>query len=318
MSEITPRPIENFILNGVQGNYTVALKVSTFHMDALNANAASDPAVLALRDRYIPFQEALEGAGTLKKVAMGDRADDTDSKDTLLLALVNVHMPAWKQAAGNVSGYGPTTDAFNNLFGKMELYSNGKQSQRLENVRVLRDKCLAVAGLAALGATIGSFYDILKIAMTTQGEAKATVTTDIGDHKAAVDVMCDYQFSDYGMIVYLYSNNPEKIRSFFDFETLRKHVSGDLIMGLVHGGKLKTIGRKKFTIESKMLVTLTEDGIIWVINSAKNIVKPTGVLIRANTPTIVTFPDAGDFNNRVIQIKNLNPSTTATWEVEFL
>jgi hypothetical protein len=318
MSEITPRPIENFILNGVQGNFTIALKVSTFHMDALNANADSDPAVLALRDRYKPYHEELEGAGAQKKVAKGDRADDTDSKDTLLDALVSVHMPAWKQTAGNVSGYGPTTDAFSNLFGKVEIYSRGKQSQRLENVRVLRDKCLAVAGLAALGATIGTFFDALKASMTTQGEAKATVTTDIGDHKAAVDVMCDYQFSDYGMIVYLYSNNPEKIRSFFDFETLRKHVSGDLIMGLVHGDKTKTIGTKKFNIDSKMKVTLTEDGIIWVINSAKNIVKPTGVLIRANTPTIVTFPDAGDFNNRVIQIKNLNPSTAATWEVEFL
>jgi len=312
------RPSENFVANGVRGNYTIGLIASTFHLGALRANAGLDPLVADLRDRYIPIHQALVDAGTAKGAALGVRYEDTDSKDALLALLVSTHLPAWKQTAGNVSGYGPTTTAFKNLFGKNSLYNGGKQTDILEHVGTLRDRCLAVTSLAALGATIGTFYTTLETAMNAQVDAKSTVTTDIGDHIEALDDMCNMQFSDYGMVVYLFPTDPHKIKSFIDTETLQKHERGDLIAGIVHGNKIKTIGKKKFIITSRMKVTLTEPGIIWVIDSAKNPVKPTGVTIAANTPTIVDFPGLGDYNNRVIQIKNLSPITTATWVVEFL
>ncbi len=314
----TFRPSENFIANAIRGNYTLGLKTSTYHMAALEANATGSVEITALRDRYTPIHDALKGAAVGKGVAVGGRIGDTSNKNAFLTKLVATMLPEWKQTAGNVSGYGPTTQAFKILFGKKDLYSNGKQTERLKNVAILRDKCLAVPALAVLGAAVGSFYIDLEKAMNLQGQAVATVKGDIVDEQTALETMCEMQFSDYGMIVYLFPNSPDKIKSFIDTETIQKHERGALIMGTVNGGKIKTIGKKKFTATSQMKVTLTEAGTIWVIDHAKNPVKPTGVNIPANTPTIVAFPAVGDYTNRVIQIKNLAPTTVATWEVEFL
>ena len=46
-------------------------------------------------------------------------------------------------------------------------------------------------------------------------------------------------------------------------------------------------------------------GGVWIIDKAKNIIKPTGILISAGIATNVGFPAIGDVSLRIFQVKNL-------------
>ncbi len=310
------QPAENFVRNGVRGNYTVALKVSTFHFNALTAQS-SNVAIAALLVLYTPYHNGLVSASTAKLSALGDRIGDTQTKSELFLELTQVRLPIWQQMIGNV--YARGTAAFKTLFPfGLDVFHNGTIENKLINLRTLRDKCTADASLAAVASLITSFYSAINNARNTQEGEKTIVGVGINNQQDAIEAMCIQMFADYGTIVSLFPNGPTRIKSFIDVVTLQDHVHSPLYTGVVNTNKIRKVATKTVTSLSKIKVSCDVDLMIWVNDSAKNPIHPAGVFIPANTPTIAEFPGLGNPDNRVFQIHNLSLTTKGHYTVEFL
>ena len=309
-------PAENFVRNGVRENYTVAVKVSTFHFNALTA-AIADPAFAALLVLFTPFHEELINSSSTKDGAVGSRKSDTQAKDEMFVMLTKVKLPVWRVMVSNV--YLPGTVGYRNIFPDgMEPFHKGTIENKLLALLTLRNKCQADSGLTAVAALIASFYILILGARGNQEGEKTLVGVAIDNQKAAIEAMCIQHFADYGAILSLAPNEPTKIKSFVDVVTLQNHVHSPIYAGVVNKNKIRKVATKKVTAESTVQVRCDVDIMIWVNDSAKNPIHPEGVLIPANTPTIATFPRLGNPDNRVFQIHNLSLTTKGNYSIEFL
>ena len=310
-------PAENFVRNAVRKNYTIALKVSTFHFNALTAAAPSDPAIAAQLVIFTPFHTNVVNTSSTKDGAAGSRKSDTQAKDQLFLIMTQEKMPMWRQMISNV--YMPGTPGFTNLFPHgMDDFYKGTIENKLLHLKTLCDKCNLDAALTAVATLITSFYGLISAARGNQEGEKTLVGVAIANQKAAIEAMCIQHFVDYGVIVTLHPNEPTIIRSFVDVATMQSHVHSNVYQGTVNSNKIKMVATKKSTPTTKIKVTCDVDCQVWVNDSAKNKAHPIGVFIPANTPTTAAFPDLGNFLNRVYQIHNLDLTTKGHYSVEFL
>ena len=309
-------PAENFVRNAVRTNYTAALKVSTFHFNALTA-AAADPVIAAILVLFTPFHNELLDSSSTKDGAVGSRMSDTQAKDQLFIILTQQKLPTWRQMIGNV--YLPGTPGYTNLFPQgMDAFHKGTIENKLLHLKTLRDKCNLDASLTAVYTLIAAFYTLIMNARGNQEGEKTLVGVAISNQEAAIEAMCIQHFADYGAIVNLAPNEPDKIRSFVDVITMQKHVHGPVYEGTVNINKIKMFATKKAAAATKIKVTSDVDCQVWVNNSSNNIAHPAGVFVPANTPTICTFPALGDPTHRVFQIHNLTLTTKGHYSAEFL
>ena len=310
-------PAVNFVRSAVGTNYTIALKVSTFHFNALTAAAPSSTTIAAQLVIFTPFHTNVVNTSSTKDGAAGSRKSDTQAKDQLFLIMTQEKMPMWRQMISNV--YMPGTPGFTNLFPYgMDDFYKGTIENKLLHLKTLRDKCNLDAALTAVATLITTFYGLISSARGNQEGEKTLVGVAIADQKAAIEAMCIQHFADYGVIVNLYPNEPTIIKSFVDVATMQAHVHSNVYEGTVNSDKIKMVATKKSTPTTKIKVTCDVDCQVWVNDSAKNKAHPVGVFIPANTPTTAAFPDLGNFLNRVYQIHNLDLNTKGHYSVEFL
>ncbi len=294
---------QNFISNAVRNNYTIALIISEFHLNALTANN-SDADIAA---REVIFQTAhnnLVSADVSKDVTIGGRITDTASLKDQFTTIRTTELPLWQNMIAAVA---PRRSAiFKGFFPNgVNTILQGRIDAKIEAVKTLAAATLANGSLNAVSALITTRYNALIAKRNAQLGKKSTISGLTGAQEAAIAAMCEAHFYDHGLMITKFTNNPSKIESFIDVANLYKQAHGSTYNGTVHGSKIKTALTHKFTASSTFTVTATQDCQVWVIDTAKNIVKPTGMFVPAGVPTIIKFPDAGNSAHRVVQIKNL-------------
>ena len=293
---------DNFIINGIRDSYILALIVAKFHLDALTANN-SDPDIAA---REVIFQgkyDTLKAANLSKGVDTGDRIEDTATLAEQFQTIMTIEMPLWQSMIIPIA---PRRSAvYKGLFPNgVDDIEKGRIEDKIEAVEILAAATLA-KGMPAVSGLITTRFNALTATRNSQLGLKSTIGGTIGDQKAAILDMCIAHFFDHGLVITKFTTNPKKIASFTDYVSMQNHVHSTTYEGTVNGEKTKTSLKHNFTPTSTMEVLSTVDMQIWVIDSAKNPVKPVGVFIPANTPTIVRFPAAGNPANRIVQVKNL-------------
>jgi hypothetical protein len=301
---------ENFIANAVGDNYTLALVVAKFHLAALRANNA-DPEILAREGIFQLLYTDLVNKSVTKKKTIGDRITDSRSLKQIFKDIETTDLPLWQNMIKIVRTARSPQYA--------GMFPNGNadiNEGRIEN-KILAVEALAAATLAdGLLADVTVLLDAMVITLNTARDkqlGKKTIIKGIpGFQKVAIANMCDAHFIDHGIVISKYSANPDKIASFTDVESIKNHVHSDTYTITVNKDKVKTGIVHKNTVDTTYAVTSTEDAQVWVIDSAKNIIKPTGVFIPAGIPTVAKFPGLGKVTDRVFQIKNLNPLLKAT------
>ncbi len=309
-------PAENFIRSGVRNNYTKALKVSTYHMAALNKKAG-DPVFDALIKGFKPLNQAVLDSSSDKSGIVGDRMGDTLTKDELFLELNKTNMPKIQLAIENV--YGRTTAQWKALFPfALKPFQSGTIENKISALKTLTEKVDADGALTAAQALIDPVYKAIFEARSSQQGEKSNVETGISAQLTAIDAMCVGHFADHGAIVQLYPDDPKAIMSFTDYVTLQSHVHGVLYEGTINANRKKMALKKDFTLLSQLKVTANVDLQIWVIDSINNPSHPIGILIPANTPTVVGFPALGNFANRIVQIQNMNLTMKGKYAIEVL
>jgi len=306
---------DNFILNAVKGNYTKALKVSKFHFDALTEKQA-DPGIAPLLADFTPVHTALENSESDKGIALGQRAGKTLSVDGLLKELVDTDLSNWQQQIKNT--YGAKTPEYKALFPKGNApFETGKKDNRILAVKTLRDACTADPALAAVAALISAFYTLLNNARNEQLGKKTDVTGDIETEKDAIAAMSKIHFKNHGILIGLYSDDPDRIASFTDVTTLQSHVHDLIYKGSDNAGKIKKVLTHTFNGGSTITISNTSlaDQKFWVIDRANNPIHPSGITVGAGQIVTSAIQTLGNPVHRILMVENLNVATTGSYEV---
>jgi hypothetical protein len=305
---------KNFIANGVGDNYSKALIISEFHLNALTANNA-DADIAARETIFQTLHNNLVAADVSKDVAVGGRITDTASLEDQFKTIRTEELPLWQTMISNV--YPRRSATFKGLFpAGTDTILKGKIDVKIEAMKTLAAATLAKGTLNAVSALITTRYNALLAKRNAQLGKKSTISGLTGAQRAAIAAMCSAHFCDHGIVISKYYDNPSKIESFIDVINLQRHPHSSTYTGTVHGSKIKTALKHNFTTSSLFTVTASQDCKVWVIDSAKNPLKPTGVNVPANVPTIITFPEAGNWAHRVVQIKNMT-TISASYTMEF-
>jgi hypothetical protein len=301
---------ENFITNGVGDNYTLALVVAKFHLAALHANN-DDPEILAREAIFQLLYDTLSGDAVIKKKTIGDRITDSRSLKQIFADIVTIDLPLWQNMIKIV--HPAISDQYVGMFPNgNEDINGGRIDNKILAVEALATATLADGALPAVTLLLDAMVLTLNTARNKQLGKKTIIKGIPGYQKIAIAAMCDAHFIDHGIVISKYSKNPGKIASFTDTESIKNHPHSDTYTITVNKGKVKTGLIHKNTVDTTYKVTSTEDAEVWVIDSAKNIIKPTGIFIPKEVETLAKFPALGNVANRVFQIRNLNPLVQAS------
>jgi hypothetical protein len=294
---------DNFIANAVGQNYTKAVVIAKYHLDALTANNA-DVEIAAREVIFQGLYNNLTGAATTKGVATGGRITDTRTLEEQFLTVAQVELPLWQ---GMIVPVAPKRSAtYLGFFPRgSDGITKGRIDSKITAIGVLAAATLANGSLNAVSALITTRLNALIAKRNSQLGKKSTIEGLTGSQILAIAAMCNAHFIDHGLVITKFPANPSKIASFTDVENLQTHVHANTYEGTVNGEKTKTAAKHDFTDVSTFTITPTVDMQVWVIDSSKNIVKPTGVFIPAGIPKVVGFPALGNSANRVVQVKNL-------------
>lgn len=307
---------ENFISNGVAGNYTKALAVAKYHYNALSA-ARQIPEIDTIFLTFEVIYNELFRFSVAKAGSVGTLKGHTLTKDKLFAELTAIQLPQWQQLIGNI--HSRLTPEFIDLFPDgLTPYHNETMENKLLLLATLLKKCQDDEALAAVAALIDTFNIKIAKACKVQGGDVATVATNISNQKQAVEAMCDAHFANHGVIISIFYKHPKLIKTFTDTRTLQSKVHKPIYNNTANPNKIKTVAVKKATAETKIIVTADADVMVWVNDKAKNKNHPVGIFIPANTPTEAGFTGLGNPANRVFQIHNLSTVAKALFSVEFL
>lgn len=295
----------NFIANGIGNNYTLALVMAKFHLEALTVNNA-DPEIAIRETIFETLYNNLLNADVTKGVSTGERIESTATVEEIFQFIIDTDLPLWQNQIAAV--YPRKSATYKGLFnGGNKVFESGRIELRIKAVETLANATLAKGTLDAVSALITIRFNALDAARNTQLGLKSTITGLSATQITAINMMTDAHFIDHGLVITKFSQEPKKIASFTDVQSLQNHIHSDTYVGTVNASKTKTaVKRHDFIATSTFSVTSTMDMQIWVIDSSNNIIKPEGILIQANITKEVGFPGLGNFENRVVQVKNLS------------
>jgi hypothetical protein len=309
---------QNFILKALEEKYSLAPKVSLYHLNALTANQA-DPDINAMRILFAPVHTVLTNASSEKSTDIGQRIGFTGTLNSLFENLISTHLPAWQQEMRNT--YAANTNEYKAFFPfGNKPFTDGRIEDKLNAVKALRDQCTAdaAAAIQAVGVTVGAYYTLLLNARNAQLGKKVEVGGDRDAQQNAIKAMCVLHFSNWGKLIGKFPENQTLLNSFIDVQTLQRIAHSSLYEGTANPLQIKKVCTHRFAPVSTIVVTNdgTTDFKLWLAESAKSTVHPAGVTVPAGTVNmVIQVVNLGNPTHRVLMLQNLDPAADASYEI---
>ena len=295
-------------------SYAKALKISTFHYDAL-AGVQTDPFFSTLYTPIASLHTTLRAAYANYTAQQGAQMSKTLSLSQLLIMLMNTKAKQWDVAAQGAHPQG--TAAYKNLFPHNRIpFQNGSQLERINAVKTLS---LALTGDTALATTktdVDNFYAQLDAANNAQKTSKSTTVINSDKVETARINVCVAMYANLGAMIQKFASTPEVIADYFDLATIRNGAQVDFTGHLkpLHShyickhtfGEADVISVKNMNdTPLKVYLALTKDAAI----------PATAFIVPANTIENVKAVQLGDISNTHLIISNPDANITAEWEV---
>ena len=144
----------NPILNATEDSMLIALKLSTYHDNALNT-AKSDPFILPLYNIYHPFHVALKAAYDAANTQQALKKGETLNTKQLLKLLSSTKIQQWDIKIQNA--YPQSSVQYKKLLPNRRVpFQTGEQIERIRSVQSLSQAIGADKALVNLKAEIDS------------------------------------------------------------------------------------------------------------------------------------------------------------------
>jgi len=310
-------PFNNFILSATTKSYEKAQKVSTYHDTALLADSTTDPFILGLYNFYHPFHLALVKAMT-DWIAQGGTQQGTTQTFTELIDGLPAQADEWDYDIRAV--YKKGTTQYTTLFPHAHKpFYSGSQQDKVNAVAALITAIGSDAALAAVKATIQTYYDQLTVAAVNKDTNKDNTSTNSDAVEAARVAMCNAQFKNYGDLMSHFYDAPEKAMKYFDEHNLRVQQQSLFTSSILRPLTFAFICKRTLKNGQTLLFTNNSDKPIrFYLADRKD--APIGTIfieIPAHTQQEHAINDLGDYTTlHYLLVYNPDASVTAAWEVE--
>ncbi|MBY0426084.1 MAG: hypothetical protein K2Q22_10640, partial [Cytophagales bacterium] len=249
----------NFILSACENNFANAIRLSAFHLSALHVASASDAAILAMYNTYLPLDTSLVTAYGKWKTQEGSQKGSTLSFAQLLNGLTN-KLNAWDPAIQSV--YVKTSSAYKAIFPKgRKPFQTGTQDERKAAVAALANALTGITALATTRTDVVNYLNLLNTAQTGKYEANQQTNNFSDAVRAAILTMATQQFANFGALINKYPSTPTKVDTFFDLDNIRSHQQTDFTHTLAPG-KTYVIAKRTVKATDSIRIFNTGDTVI--------------------------------------------------------
>lgn len=304
----------NPILNATEDSMLIALKLSTYHDNALNT-AKSDPFILALYNSYHPFHVALKAAYDAANTQQALKQGETLNIKQLLKLLSSTKIQQWDIKIQNA--YPQSSVQYKKLLPNRRIpFQTGEQIERIRSVQSLSQAIGADKALVTLKAEIDSTYTLLEAAYNNQKSSINTTKTKSNDFETARIAMSNAQFANYGALIQKYAATPESIAQYFDLSIL--HSSHQVLFtGHVKPTEVNTVVKHHFTDEDEIKINNPGTTAFQVYLAEMKNQLPTSAKVLSVAPGkhIFSIKDLGNLANTYVCLYNPDKTVTAEYEI---
>ncbi len=309
--------VVNPITTSTKANYRKALLISSFHLNALQANITI-AFILALYNYYLPIHNAFAAAYTAWEAQQGAKEGKTTSLKEKLAELRKTKIKEWDIGIQNV--YLDGTPEYTALLPNHRVdFQSGKQLPRITAIKTLSTAIGSDAALADIKADIDDFYAIIKDIYDKQQGSKSSTKTKSTNVESARVAMCNAQFGNLGKFIQEYCANPDSLTPYFFLEEIQRKAQ-DFFMGAIKPERTKFL--RRFTFKATSKVKILNKGncdLYFYIVQTKFSPVPELVLTVHPGEEITTLASAmGNISNRIIMIGNSSVGIIGKYEFTFL
>ena len=246
---------QNLFLNATDNSFVNAMKISTYHDNALDA-VKDDPFFLGLYNTYHPLHVNYKTTYDTWLAREGTQEAGTLNLTQLLGLLSSTKILQWD--SNILLKYNRSTPKYRGLLpNRRKPFQTGTQTDRVHAVKVLSDAIGTDEALADVKADIDSFYAQLEAAFNNQKANKSTGKSMSAELEDARVAMCTGMYANLGAIMQHFASDPGKIEVYFDLAAIRSHQQV-LFTGHLKAGEVHTVVKHTFGANDE--VTLTNNG----------------------------------------------------------
>lgn len=250
----------NSFLVSTLNNYKKALVLGTDHEAKLIANQA-DGVIAAMLTTFSPVLQSFKTTDLNLRIALGEYKGDTQTVEELFEQLNKTLLPNWElQIYLQFAKGTPSATAL--LPNGRKPFQKGTYESRIQEIKVLGDKCALIAALQPLSVVILAFHTQIESARQLQqstGEGQVAALRTL--RETARISMCQAMFGNLGLLMNHYRTNPEEVGNYFDLTLLRTTGQGQTTGPATINGKVKDALTLMPIVGARVLLATVEGSV---------------------------------------------------------
>lgn len=197
------------------------LKLANDHHSRLAAEAATDPAIQAMYDRFTPTLVDFRNLMSKRITSGGSGKGKTNTMKELFAKLSSDWIKNWETDV--LYHYREGSEAAISIFPRNRApFQGGPYEERILAMSALKDALAPYAPLASVRTDVTEKYDQLVAARDSQKqqmELSGKVKNELEKKRVELSRL---MFGDLGQLIDLFRSNPTDVERFFDMALLRK------------------------------------------------------------------------------------------------
>lgn len=299
----------------MESSISNAIEISDYVTTTISSKSGSDRRIKALKNYYIPKNDALQTeAALLVANKVGKKA--ATKQVVVKIQSMKLELRSWIKQIDAV--YPRDTEEFNRLFiGGATSFYKSSTTKRIIRIKALIKAIGTDASLAAVKVQIMDYVSALDSSKSKQNNEKNSVKTDKQDIKKLVNICTEGLWYVYCGLMMVYIKNPKKAIAFFPMRLINRVSNEKRYTLLVPAHIIKRIC--VHTFKAGEMVCITNNGKvelkIGLALKAKSLVAQWFTLAVGETVNI--NPQLlGDLTLRFVMVKN--ESLEARGDVTFI
>jgi hypothetical protein len=307
---------QNPFLSVTENSFLNALKLSTFHDNALSANK-SDPVFAALYLAYHILHLAFVADYNAWVLQGGKQHGKTLTLQQLLQLLESTKIQQWDVSVQNI--YPKSTNEYKIIFPRHHKpFQSGTQIEIISALNVLSGALASDTKLAAIKTDVDNFIILLEGGHSTQKESQDTTKTMVSTLEASRIAICIAMYANLGALIQKFAATPEKVLQFFDM-TILERTSQSFFTGHLKASEVYTIVKHTFGADDK--IYLSNEGtttLKFYLSNTKDALPSTLSVTLASGNQTILANTLGALTDTYLTVQNTSTTQMGSFEIEIL
>lgn len=234
------------------------------HEAKLMANQ-SDPVVAAILVSFSPVLQSFKVTDVNLRIALGEYKGETQTVEELFTELSKVELPSWELPIFMEFPKG-SPEATALLPQGRKPFQTGTYESRIQEIKVLGDKCAAITNLLPLSVNILAFHVQIESARQLQQSSGEGQVVNLRSLRETARVsLCQAMYGNLALLMNHHKTDPTLVANYFDLSLVRhkssksKPVVAAGTISNAQTGELVEGAVIKFTLPDNVVITVITD-----------------------------------------------------------